>query len=52
MEGKKPIRVVVMSDTHDLHFKVDFLNLPKADIFIHAGDFTKFSTAPELVRFR
>lgn len=41
-----------MSDTHDLHFKVDFTNLPKADIFIHAGDFTKLSTSSELLRFR
>lgn len=44
MEGSKTIRVVTMSDTHDLHFKVDFAKLPPGDIFIHAGDFTKIST--------
>ena len=41
-----------MSDTHDLHFKIDIENLPSADIFIHAGDFTKYSTYQELYRFR
>jgi predicted phosphodiesterase len=41
-----------MSDTHDLHFRIDIQSLPPADIFIHAGDFTKFSTPPELARFR
>lgn len=32
-----------MSDTHDLHYKIDIKSLPQADIFIHAGDFTKYS---------
>ena len=41
-----------MSDTHDLHFRIDVKSLPPADIFIHSGDFTKFSTPAELVRFR
>jgi predicted phosphodiesterase len=41
-----------MSDTHDLHFRVDPTQLPPADIFIHAGDFTKISAAAELTRFR
>ncbi len=41
-----------MSDTHDLHFRVDIASLPKGDIFIHAGDFTKISTEAELTRFR
>ena len=41
-----------MSDTHDLHHKIDIASLPKADIFIHAGDFTKMSMEAELDRFR
>ena len=41
-----------MSDTHDLHFRIDVANLPPADIFIHSGDFTKYSTEAELTRFR
>ena len=44
MQDKKYIRIVAMSDTHDLHFKIYPDTLPKGDIFIHAGDFTKFST--------
>ena len=53
MEGpKKKVRVVTMSDTHDMHFRIDPTTLPPADIFIHAGDFTKISRAVELARFR
>ena len=40
-----------MSDTHDLHHKIDIQSLPKGDIFIHAGDFTKYSRKAELERF-
>lgn len=40
---KKKVRILTMSDTHDLHFRIDIINLPPTDIFIHAGDFTKFS---------
>jgi Icc-related predicted phosphoesterase len=32
--------LVALSDTHELHREVD---LPDADIFVHAGDFTQFS---------
>jgi predicted phosphodiesterase len=32
-----------MSDTHDTYHKIKIEELPKGDIFIHAGDFTKFS---------
>jgi predicted phosphodiesterase len=53
MEGNKAkIKVVVMSDTHDSHHKINIKELPPADIFIHAGDFTKVSTEGELSRFR
>lgn len=51
-DTKKKVRVVTMSDTHDLHFRVDLQKLPPGDIFIHAGDFTKISTEAELLRFR
>ena len=43
VQGKK-VTILAMSDTHDLHHKIKIDQLPKADIFIHAGDFTKFST--------
>jgi len=48
----KRVRILTMSDTHDLHFRVDVMNLPPAEIFIHSGDFTKFSGKAELKRFR
>lgn len=41
-----------MSDTHDNHHKIDISKLPDADIFIHAGDFTKYSGKEELQNFR
>jgi predicted phosphodiesterase len=34
------LRIVVISDTHELHREV---NIPPADILIHAGDWTYFS---------
>jgi Icc-related predicted phosphoesterase len=36
----KTIRVVCISDTHELHREVD---VPPGDLLIHAGDFTFFS---------
>lgn len=44
-QEKRQVRVVTMSDTHDLHFRIDIGSLPQGDIFIHAGDFTKLSTS-------
>jgi Icc-related predicted phosphoesterase len=38
--GKTNLRLVLLSDTHQLHREVD---VPDGDIFIHAGDFTMFS---------
>lgn len=35
-----------MSDTHDLHHKINLEELPQGDIFIHSGDFTKYSRGP------
>lgn len=50
--NQRTVRIFATSDTHDKHYKFDFQNLPKADIFIHAGDFTKFSRRSELQDFR
>ncbi len=41
-----------MSDTHDMYHKIKIEELPQADIFIHAGDFTKFSLKGQLDNFR
>jgi hypothetical protein len=38
--GKPALRLVLLSDTHQLHREVD---VPVGDIFIHARDFTMFS---------
>jgi hypothetical protein len=35
--GNERIRVVVLSDTHNMHSKLD---IPEGDILIHCGDFT------------
>jgi Icc-related predicted phosphoesterase len=40
------LRLVLLSDTHQLHSEVD---VPDGDIFIHAGDFTMFSQSMEAV---
>src|ERR1700733_5576164 len=40
------LRLVLLSDTHQLHREVD---VPDGDIFIHAGDFTTFSESMEAV---
>ena len=36
----KPLTIVCVSDTHELHRELD---VPNGDILIHAGDFTMFS---------
>lgn len=43
MNAKQKLRILAMSDTHDLHHKININQLPPADIFIHSGDFTKIS---------
>jgi Icc-related predicted phosphoesterase len=40
------LRLVLLSDTHELHRAVD---VPTGDILIHAGDFTMFSESMEAV---
>jgi Icc-related predicted phosphoesterase len=39
------VRVLVLSDTHGNHKK--FRSLPDADIFLHAGDFTRYGSGAE-----
>ena len=51
MDNTKKLRILAMSDTHDLHKNLDISTLPEADIFIHAGDFTQNSYRGELNRF-
>jgi predicted MPP superfamily phosphohydrolase len=41
-------RIVLASDTHMLHDKVDW---PEGDILVHAGDMTSYGTSKELDRF-
>lgn len=38
------VRFVCISDTHDLHAK---LNVPDGDVLIHAGDFMAFGDVPK-----
>ena len=39
------VRVLVLSDTHGNHKK--FRSLPDADVFLHAGDFTRYGSGAE-----
>lgn len=43
-----PVRLVCLSDTHDLHSS---LEVPDGDILIHAGDFTSRGRVPEVEAF-
>jgi predicted phosphohydrolase len=42
----KPLTIVCMSDTHELHRELD---VPHGDILIHAGDLTMFSTSASAI---
>jgi predicted phosphohydrolase len=44
--ARTALRLVLLSDTHELHREVD---VPDGDIFIHAGDFTIFSKSMDAV---
>jgi Icc-related predicted phosphoesterase len=44
--GRTTLRLVLLSDTHQLHREVD---VPDGDVFIHAGDFTMFSESMKAV---
>lgn len=43
----KPLRIVCISDTHELH---DELTVPAGDVLVHAGDFTYMSQRPSMLR--
>ena len=42
------VRIVCCSDTHGKHREID---IPNGDIFIHAGDFTRFSNIADAQDF-
>ena len=42
------MKLVLISDTHTEHAR---LNLPEADVLVHAGDFLGWGTAQELINF-
>ena len=48
IEKREKIRVVCCSDTHGNHRKID---IPNGDIFIHAGDFTRFGKLDDALDF-
>jgi Icc-related predicted phosphoesterase len=45
-EARRTVRIVCISDTHELHRELD---IPAGDILIHAGDFTFMSKRPSKV---
>ena len=49
-EGKKPVSVVMISDTHGKHRDLDQV-LPHGDILIHAGDYTLFGNQKAAIDF-
>lgn len=48
MTGKDRVRVVCISDTHELHRE---LSLPDGDLMIHAGDITFFNSISKIRDF-
>jgi hypothetical protein len=46
LQPGKTIRIVCVSDTHELHREID---IPSGDMLIHAGDFTFFSKRPSTI---
>ena len=47
-ENREKIRVVCCSDTHGNHRDIE---IPRGDIFIHAGDFTRFGKLEDAIDF-
>jgi hypothetical protein len=45
VEGRRVVRVVVISDTHNQHGP-NYLKIPDGDVLVHCGDFTHKSTSP------
>ena len=48
--NKNKLRVVCISDTHSKTKRM-IHKIPYADVLIHAGDFTMYSSLAELVEF-
>eukprot|EP01118_Nematostelium_gracile_P017294 TRINITY_DN7341_c0_g1_i1.p1 TRINITY_DN7341_c0_g1~~TRINITY_DN7341_c0_g1_i1.p1 ORF type:complete len:211 (+),score=45.50 TRINITY_DN7341_c0_g1_i1:46-633(+) len=48
MEGKKDLKIVCLSDTHNHHREID---IPKCDLLLHSGDFTSFGRQAHLDDF-
>ena len=42
----KPLTIICISETHELQHELD---VPNADILIHAGDFTMFSKSASAI---
>jgi Icc-related predicted phosphoesterase len=45
---ERPLRIVCLSDTHSRHAN---MAVPDGDVLVHAGDFTKRGTLPEVAAF-
>ena len=45
------IRIVCISDTHNLTDRPDFPSIPEADILIHTGDFTICGKTEDVIKF-
>ena len=45
------IRIVCISDTHNLTDRSDFPSIPEADILIHTGDFTICGKTEDVIKF-
>ena len=47
-EGEESVRFVVTSDTHARH---NYLKLPKGDVLLHCGDFTRLGSLEDIISF-
>ena len=45
------IRIVCISDTHNLTDREDFPDIPDGDILIHTGDFTICGKEEDVIKF-
>lgn len=48
---KNKLSIVVISDTHNKHNKIESKDLPAADVIIHCGDFTSMGYSHEIKNF-
>ena len=49
---RESIRIVCISDTHNLTDREDFPDIPDGDILIHTGDFTICGKENDVVKFK